>query len=128
MRPSEKISALRSLMHKHKIDAWIVPSTDPHQSEYVADCWRAREWLSGFTGSAGIVVITKEKAGLWTDSRYHISAAQELAGSGIELFKVGLPGVPTYIEWLTSEEAQKLIGGFKKGGEVLFYPDTLPGK
>lgn len=103
MRPQEKINALRTLMHKNGIDAWIVPSTDPHQSEYVADCWRAREWLSGFTGSAGIVVVTQEKAGLWTDSRYHIRAAQELAGSGIELFKVGLSGVPTYIEWLTAE-------------------------
>ncbi len=111
MRPQEKIYALRELMRKNEINAWIVPSTDPHQSEYVAECWRAREWLSGFTGSAGIVVVTQEKAGLWTDSRYHIRAAQELAGSGIELFKVGLPGVPTYIEWLTTEiESGGVVG------------------
>ena len=103
MKPQDKIDDLRKLMHEYGIDAWIVPSSDPHQSEYVADCWRTREWLSGFSGSAGIIVVTQERVGLWTDSRYHIRAAQELAGSGIELFKVGLPGVPTYIKWLTAE-------------------------
>ncbi len=98
-------------MQYYGFDAWIVPSTDPHQSEYVAECWQARAWLSGFTGSAGTVVVTQTKAGLWTDSRYYIRAAQELAGSGIELFKVGFSGVLTYSEWLAVEmESGGIVG------------------
>jgi Xaa-Pro aminopeptidase len=112
MRPQEKITALRQLMLENQIDAWIVPSADPHQSEYVADCWRARAWISGFAGSAGTVVVTKDKAGLWTDSRYHIRAAKELEGSGIELFKMGLPNVPTLTEWLQKELCESAVIGF----------------
>jgi Xaa-Pro aminopeptidase len=103
MEPQEKIAELRKLMQDHHVEAWIVPSTDPHQSEYVADHWQARAWLSGFSGSAGIVVVTEDNAGLWTDPRYHLRAEQELAGSGIELFRVGLPEVPTYKKWLQQE-------------------------
>ena len=68
---SERIAALREAMKQHKIDAYIIPTSDPHMSEYPADCWKYREWISGFTGSAGTVVITADKAGLWTDSRLH---------------------------------------------------------
>ena len=103
MKPSEKINALRRLMKERGLEAWIVPSADPHQSEYVAEHWQARAWLSGFRGSAGTLVVTQTRAGLWTDPRYHMRAAAELAGSGIELFKLGLPGVPTYPEWLCQE-------------------------
>jgi Xaa-Pro aminopeptidase len=103
MEPKEKIAELRKLMAQHQIDAWIVPSTDPHQSEYPPQRWKARAWFSGFKGSAGIVVVTQKKAGLWTDPRYHIRAVQELAGSGIELFKFGQQGVPSYTEWLCQE-------------------------
>ena len=103
MQPAEKITELRKLMAEHGLSAWIVPSADPHQSEYVADCWKARAWLSGFRGSAGSLVVTDQRAGLWTDPRYHIRAAQELAGSGIELFKSGLPSVPSLMEWLRQE-------------------------
>lgn len=111
MDPQEKIAELRKLMQDHRVKAWIVPSTDPHQSEYVADHWQARAWLSGFTGSAGTVVVTDEIAGLWTDPRYHLRAEQELAGSGIELFRVGLPQVPTYTSWLRQElQAGDTIG------------------
>ena len=117
MNAKEKVAALRQLMEQHNIDAWIVPSSDPHQSEYVADCWRNRAWISGFSGSAGTVVITREKAGLWTDSRYFLQAARELQGSGIELFKMAMPGVPTYTEWLAQELADQATVGFD--GNVL---------
>jgi Xaa-Pro aminopeptidase len=103
MKTKKKVTALRKLMREHQIDAWIVPSSDPHQSEYVADHWQARAWLSGFSGSAGTVVVTAEKAGLWTDPRYHIRAADELSGSGIDLFRAGLPEVPPYEKWLQRE-------------------------
>ena len=66
----ERIAALRKLMHERRIDAYIIPGSDPHMSEYPADRWKTRQWISGFTGSAGTVVITANKAGLWTDSRY----------------------------------------------------------
>lgn len=103
MKPREKVAELRKLMQLHQIDAWIVPGTDPHQSEYPAEHWRARAWLSGFKGSAGTVVVARQKAGLWTDPRYHIRGRMELEGSGIELYKHGQPGVPSYMEWLYSE-------------------------
>ena len=102
MTADEKLAALRALMRDHAIDAWIVPSADPHQSEYVAERWQARAWMTGFSGSAGTQVVTHDRAGLWTDSRYHLRAEQDLAGTAIELFKDGLPGVPSYTEWLAS--------------------------
>ncbi len=111
MEPQEKIFDLQKLMKDYQIEAWIVPSTDPHQSEYVAEHWKERAWLSGFTGSAGTVVVTEEKAGLWTDPRYHLRAEHELSGSGIELFRVGMPDVPTYPKWLLQElESGDTIG------------------
>lgn len=112
MQPEEKIHSLQNLLRDHQIDAWLVPSADPHQSEYVADRWKARAWLSGFSGSAGILVITQEKSGLWTDPRYHIRAAQELADSPIELFRMGMPGVPSYVEWLLNELEEGSTIGF----------------
>lgn len=99
----ERIAALREAMKQHKIDAYIIPSSDPHLSEYPADCWKAREWISGFTGSAGTIVVTAEKAGLWTDSRYFLQAGIQLEGSGIELYKMMLPDTPTIPEFLTGE-------------------------
>lgn len=109
-------------MQDNQIDAWIVPSADPHQSEYVADCWQTRAWLSGFTGSAGILVVTQETASLWTDSRYHIRAANELADSGIELFRKGLPDVPSHIEWLQQTLPENAVVGFD--GNVLSVRDV----
>ena len=99
----ERIAALREAMKQHKIDAYIIPTSDPHMSEYPADCWKYREWISGFTGSAGTVVITADKAGLWTDSRYFLQASTQLEGTGIELFKMMLPETPTIPEFLTHE-------------------------
>jgi Xaa-Pro aminopeptidase len=99
----ERVNALRSLMEEKEIHAYIITSSDPHMSEYVPEYWTARQWISGFTGSAGTVVITHEKAGLWTDSRYFLQAEKELEGSGIDLFKMGAPGVPSQYQWLLSE-------------------------
>ena len=96
----ERISALRATFDKEGIAAFIIPSTDAHLSEYVAPHWKAREWISGFTGSAGTVVVTRDKAGLWTDSRYFLQAARQLEGTGIELYKEMLPetpGIPAFL-------------------------------
>jgi Xaa-Pro aminopeptidase len=83
------------------VDAYIIPSADPHLSEYPAAHWKFREWISGFSGSAGTVVVTNEAAGLWTDSRYFLQAEQQLEDSGIDLFKMGETDVPDYKEWLS---------------------------
>lgn len=99
----ERIAALREAMKQHKIDAYIIPTSDPHMSEYPADCWKYREWISGFTGSAGTIIITADKAGLWTDSRYFLQASTQLEGTGIELFKMMLPETPTIPAFLTHE-------------------------
>ncbi|MDQ1096959.1 MULTISPECIES: aminopeptidase P family protein [Chryseobacterium] len=103
MTSKEKVAALREEMQKNNVDAFIVYSADPHMSEYLPEEWQERSWLSGFLGSAGFVVITKDKAGLWTDGRYFTQAAIELQGSGIELFKDGMEGTPHYIDWIISE-------------------------
>lgn len=103
MTSSEKLGALRQKMATHTIDAFIVYSADPHMSEYLPAEWQERTWLSGFTGSAGFVVITKDKAGLWTDGRYFVQAPKELKGSGIDLFKDGMEGTPNYIDWINAE-------------------------
>lgn len=110
MKTNRKISKLRELMKKKKIDAYIIPSSDPHQSEYVAEHWQSRAWISGFTGSAGTVVVTKDEAGLWTDGRYFIQAEKQLKGSEIKLFKMNIPGYPTYTQWLKDklEDGQTL--------------------
>lgn len=97
---NEKIEKLRQLMIKEGVTAYIVPTSDPHQSEYVADHYKARAWVSGFTGSAGTVVITRDEALLWTDGRYFIQAEQELEGSEFKLMKIGTPNTPGYMEWL----------------------------
>ena len=98
----ERLKQLRGLMKKAGMDAYYIPSTDPHQSEYVPACWQRRQWLSGFTGSAGDLVVTRTTAGLWTDGRYFLQAAEELRGTGIKLFKMGNPGVPTIPKWLAN--------------------------
>lgn len=96
----ERIAALREAMKQHRMDAYIIPSSDPHLSEYPASHWKSREWISGFDGSAGTVVITADKAGLWTDSRYFLQAAKQLEGSGIELYKMALPETPSIPDFL----------------------------
>ena len=106
MTSKEKVAALREEMQKNNVDAFIVYSADPHMSEYLPKEWQERAWLSGFLGSAGFVVVTKDKAGLWTDGRYFTQAALELEGSGIDLFKDGMEGTPNYIDWIISEIPQ----------------------
>ncbi|MDF2923492.1 MAG: peptidase [Paenibacillaceae bacterium] len=100
MKISEKLSELRKWMDKEGIDACLVPSADAHMSEYVGEHWKGRQWITGFTGSAGTAVIARDDAGLWTDGRYFIQAASQLEDSGIRLFKMGEPGVQTHEEWL----------------------------
>lgn len=96
----ERIHALQMTFLPNYISAFIIPSTDPHLSEYVASHWKSREWISGFTGSAGTVVILRDKAGLWTDSRYFLQAAEQLEGSGITLYKEMLPETPSITDFL----------------------------
>jgi Xaa-Pro aminopeptidase len=98
-----EIAALRKLMKQSKIAAYYVPSADPHMSEYLPDCWKHREWLSGFTGSAGELVVGARAAGLWTDGRYYLQAAKELKDSGIALMKVGEPGTPSMPAWVAGQ-------------------------
>ena len=97
----QRIAALREAMRQQHVDAYIIPSSDPHLSEYPADRWKSRAWISGFNGSAGTVVVTADKAGLWTDSRYFLQAEAQLAGSGIDLYKMKLPGTPSITEFLS---------------------------
>jgi Xaa-Pro aminopeptidase len=107
---TEKLAALRGLMKKHGIQAYLIPSSDPHQSEYVPEFWRRRAFLTNFTGSAGDALVTQKTAGLWTDSRYFLQAERELRGSGFSLFKWGTRGVRSWQEW---------AGGNLKSGEAL---------
>ena len=100
MTISEKVSRLRQLMAKHGIQAYLIPSSDPHQSEYVAAHWQSRAWASGFTGSAGLLVVTPDHAGLWADSRYFLQAEQQLAGTPFVLQKQQIPHSPEHIQWL----------------------------
>lgn len=108
---NQRIDALRALLKREGIDAFIIPSTDPHLSEYVAPYWKSREWISGFTGSAGTAVITTDKAGLWTDSRYFLQAEQQLEGSGIDLYKEMLPETPSILDFLRENlTANSVVG------------------
>ena len=94
------LEALRDLMRSKHIDAVIIPGTDPHQSEYPSEHWKFRDYVSGFTGSNATAVVTLDDAGLWTDSRYFLQAAEQLEGSGFTLRKENIPGEPTVLEWL----------------------------
>ena len=100
---NERVGRLRSWMKENGFTAFVFPSSDPHNSEYVADHWKSREWISGFSGSAGTAVVTLEYAALWTDSRYFIAAEKELNGTGFQLMKLRVEGTPSVSEWLASE-------------------------
>jgi len=97
---SNRIARLRLAMKNADISACIVPGTDPHASEYIADFWKERVWISGFNGSAGTAVVALEKAGLWTDSRYFLQGELQIQGSGMDLMKQGVPGTPDIVSWL----------------------------
>ena len=100
---NNRLALLRGYMKEKNLKAFIIPSTDAHMSEYIPEYWESRRWISRFTGSAGTVVVTSDKAGLWTDSRYFLQAADELAGSSIVLFKDRLPETVSFTDWLKSE-------------------------
>src|SRR5690606_26795681 len=100
MKYIDKLSSIRSLMKEKGVDAYIIPSSDPHISEYLPERYNCIAWTSGFTGSAGTLVITADFAGLWTDSRYFVQAAEQLASTGFELVKLKAQGKPEFVEWL----------------------------
>lgn len=143
MEVTQKIAALRSLMAQYKMDAYIVPTADYHQSEYVGDHFMARAFLTGFTGSTGTAVVTKSKCCLWTDGRYFLQAAAQLEGSGIVLMKSGEEGVPEIPEFLEKELGEGAVIGFdgrtvgirqgkefeeiarKKGGKIIYQEDLV---
>ena len=122
MEINKRIEEARKVMKKYKVDAYIVTSSDYHQSEYIDDYFKGREYLSGFTGSAGVLVIFKDEACLWTDGRYHIQAEKQLKGSEVKLFKQGNLGVPTYKEYIVS----KLVENSKIGidAKILLSSDV----
>ena len=97
---SNRLSALREVMQREHLAAFIFPSTDPHNGEYVPDHWKGREWISGFNGSAGTAVVTMDSAALWTDSRYFLAAEEQLKGTEFQLMKLKIPGTPTIPQWL----------------------------
>jgi Xaa-Pro aminopeptidase len=107
-----RLTQLRAQMKLAGVDAYLVPSQDPHQSEYVAEYWKTRAWISGFTGSAGTAVITADYAGVWTDSRYFIQGEQELADSDFVLEKQTIPHAPQHIEWLAENLPNGAVLGF----------------
>lgn len=114
---NKRLKEIRTLMANRGINAYLVTTSDPHQSEYLADFYKTREFISGFTGSAGTVVITKDEAILWTDGRYFIQAAYELSGTGFELYKMGVPGFPTVTEFLLEK--------VPVGGKIGFNGNTI---
>ena len=121
---NERLVALRRWMKENALTAFIFPSSDPHDSEYVADHWKTREWISGFSGSAGTAVVTLQHAALWTDSRYFIAAAKELAGSEYQLMKERMAGTPSISEWLASELAEYENPIVGVDGSVNTYADV----
>ncbi|MBR4296869.1 MAG: aminopeptidase P family protein [Bacteroidaceae bacterium] len=117
MSVASNVASIRHWLNIENVSAIIIPSTDPHNSEYTPDHWKAREWATGFTGSAGTAVITKNSAALWTDSRYFIQATQQLEDTPYVLMKDGMEGTPTIIEWLESE--------LEKGDTVAFVGEMV---
>ena len=108
---NKKLAAIRGMMQKEGLDAYIIPITDPHLGEYVPDHWKIIRWLTGFSGSAANVVITQDFAGLWTDSRYFIQAEEQLQGSGFVLMKLNKHHIPEYVDWITDRlEEESIVG------------------
>ena len=102
----ERLSDLRKFMENKNLNVFVIPSTDPHLSEYPAAIWESRKWISGFTGSAGTIVVSLKEAGLFTDSRYFLQGVTELENTGIDLFKMGLPETPDMIDWIISQAGE----------------------
>ena len=107
-----RVNLLRQWMNNEELDAFVIPTTDPHNSEHTPEHWKGRQCISGFDGSAGTAVVTASKAALWTDSRYFLAADEQLKGSPFALMKEGMPEVPTIGEWLLNELKPGARGGF----------------
>ena len=143
MNINQRLEDLREMMRREHLSAFIFPSTDPHQSEYVADHWKGREWISGFNGSAGTAVVTLTSAALWTDSRYFIAAEEQLKGTEFQLMKLKIEGAPTIAEWIGREcgpgaevgvdgmvnsanSVKELIGDLRKQGGITVRTNLDP--
>ena len=143
MNINQRLEDLREMMRREHLSAFIFPSTDPHQSEYVADHWKEREWISGFNGSAGTAVVTLTSAALWTDSRYFIAAEEQLKGTEFQLMKLKIEGTPTIAEWIGREcgpgaeigvdgmvnsanSVKELIGDLRKQGGITVRTNLDP--
>lgn len=124
---NQRLEKLREVMRREHLSAFIFPSTDAHQSEYVADHWQGRAWISGFNGSAGTAVVTMRSAALWTDSRYFIAAEEQLRGTEFQLMKLKVEGTPTISDWIASELSQNEDECREVGldGMVNSYNDTI---
>lgn len=120
----QRLDSLREVMKREKLAAFIFPSTDAHQSEYVAPHWQGREWISGFNGSAGTAVVTLTKAALWTDSRYFLAAEQQLKGTEFQLMKLRVEGTPTIARWLAEQLAEVDSPEVGLDGMVNSYHET----
>lgn len=121
---NQRLESLREVMRREHLSAFIFPSTDAHQSEYVADHWQGRTWISGFNGSAGTAVVTMESAALWTDSRYFLAAEEQLKGTEFQLMKLKIEGTPTISEWL-AQELQDENAEVGLDGMVNSYHETM---
>ena len=115
--PAQRLAHLRAFLAEQGADACLIPSADPHLSEYLPEHWQGRAWLSGFTGSAGLLLVTRQAAGVWTDSRYWEQATQELAGSGIDLMKQVASQPQAHLQWLADQVPE--------GGTVLVDGQVL---
>ena len=113
----EKLTELRALMAERGIDVYMIPTSDFHETEYVGEHFKARYFMSGFSGSQGTLVVCKDQAALWTDGRYFIQAAKQLEGSGIELMRMGEEGVPTIVSYIYDHISEH--GGFGFDGRVM---------
>ncbi|HEY9133887.1 MAG TPA: aminopeptidase P family N-terminal domain-containing protein, partial [Dyella sp.] len=105
----DRLAALRQVMQAHEVTACLVPSADPHLSEYLPVHWQARAWVSGFTGSAGTLIVTADHAGLWTDGRYFEQAQRELEGTGVSLMKQKQAHAPEHLTWLEQQLHQGAV-------------------
>lgn len=121
---NQRLESLREVMRRERLSAFIFPSTDAHQSEYVADHWQGRTWISGFNGSAGTAVVTMKSAALWTDSRYFLAAEEQLKGTEFQLMKLKIEGTPTISEWL-AQELQGENAEVGLDGMVNSYHETM---
>ncbi|MGN1261186.1 MAG: aminopeptidase P family N-terminal domain-containing protein, partial [Alloprevotella sp.] len=123
--PAARTAALREWMYTHAIDAFIVPTADPHDSEYLPDRWKTREWLTGFTGSAGLALLTADEGWLWTDSRYFLQAAEQLRPTPYRLMRDGEPDTPTLAEVLGTLCGKSAAN---RTFTVSFVAETMPVK